>query len=781
MDAEKEVKTITREPETFQMNYIGKPLRRVEGLEKAMGKAKYVDDLKMEGMLYAKPVFSRHAHAIVKSIDTSEAENYPGIVCIVTSKDIPGENELGEVVHDYPMLVAPGDKTRFEGDMVAIVVARTLEAAKKGAELVRVDYEVLKPVLSIDEALKDDVHVHEPSNVKHFHRVRKGDIAAGFAQSDYIFENTFEVGYQEHAYLEPQGMVAVPDIDGGITVYGSMQCPYYVQSAVARVLGFELSRVRIIQTETGGGFGGKEDVPSYIAAPAALCAYLTGKPVKLVLSREEDLRMTSKRHPIRVWLKVGVKKDGTLMAVEAKVWGDMGAHGTLSPIVLWRSNIHAAGSYRVDNVKVDVWGVYTNKVPTGAFRGFGSPQVFFAFESMMDEIASKLGVDRLEFRRKNALSPGDATVTGQILDESTGAIETLEQAEKLSDWSNLLKRVEDFNQKNRLRKKGVGIAHIHYGVSLGAMGNPLDASGAFVQIHKDGRVGVHIGGTEIGQGMKTAMAAIAAETLGQKIEMIKVYQPDTSYVPDSGPTVASRTTLFSGNAVRKACEVLRKRMVETFADFMKVEPSKVKVTNGKFSCPVGEMTFGEVAAMCDRNNVPLSETGWFASPRLSWDPGKGYGDAYLTYAFATQIVVVEVDLITGAVKVEEVYTSHDVGRAINRDAVIGQIQGGFVQGMGYALMEFIKYDEHGRMMTENFNTYIIPTIHETPRFRIGLVEKPFELGPYGAKGIGEPSLIPTPAAVANAVSHAIGKRVKRLPIIPEYLLSLITQREAEVV
>jgi len=761
--------------------YVGKFLRRVEGMEKVMGKAKYVADLKMDGMLYVKPVLACHAHAVVRAIDTSKAERLPGVVRVVTAADIPGQNELGEVVHDYPMLVAVGDKVRFDGDMVALVVANTAEAAQRGVENVDVKYEVLQPVLTIDEALKDQIHVHEPSNVRYFHKVRKGDVEKGFAQSDYVFEDTFEAGYQEHAYLEPQGMIAIPDIDGGITIYGSMQCPYYVQSAVARVLGFDLSRVKVVQTETGGAFGGKEDVPSYIAAPAALCAYLTGKPVKFVLSREEDLRMTSKRHPVRVWLRVGVKEDGTLMAVEAKVWGDMGAHGTLSPIVLWRSNVHAAGSYRVNNVKVDVWGVYTNKVPTGAFRGFGSPQVFFAFESMMDEIAGHLGIDRLAFRRKNALSPGESTVTGQILDESTGALETLQQAEGMSNWDDLLKKVEEFNRKDPLKKKGVGIAHIHYGVSLGAMGNPLDASGAFVQVYKDGRVGIHVGGTEMGQGMKTAMAAIAAETLGQKIEMIKVYQPDTSYVPDSGPTVASRTTLFSGNAVRMACESLRERMVKAFAAFMGVKPSLVEVSDGRFRCPVGEMSFEEAAAMCDKDNVPLSETGWFASPKLSWDPEKGFGDAYLTYAFATQIVVVEVDMITGAVKVEKVFTSHDVGRAINRDAVIGQIQGGFVQGMGYALMEFVQYDESGRMLTENFNTYVIPTIHETPKFEISLVEKPFKLGPYGAKGIGEPSLIPTPAAVANAVSHAIGKRVKRLPMTPEYILSLMVRDEAEVV
>jgi CO/xanthine dehydrogenase Mo-binding subunit len=456
----------------------------------------------------------------------------------------------------------------------------------------------------------------------------------------------------------------------------------------------------------------------------------------------------------------------------------MGGHGTLSPIVLWRSVVHAAGAYDIKNVSVDVYGVYTNKVPCGAYRGFGSPQVFFGVESMMDQIAQELKIDRLHIRQINALEKGKTTPTGHLLNEDIGAKETITKIRERSDWEQLQKEVDDFNKNHKYVKRGLGVSHIHYGVALGAMGQRLDASGAFVQVFKDGTIGIQIGGTEMGQGAKTTMALIASEILGQDISKIRVYQPDTAFVPDSGPTVASRTTLFSGNAVKLACEQLLIKMKTVAAGHLNVPKENIVVGEKCFydhDNPDACISFHEVAQMSDTENEGLSATGWFKTPKLHWDVEKGFGEAYVTYSFATNVVLVEVDMLTAHVQVLKVFAGHDVGRAINLDGIYGQVQGGFVQGMGYALYEVLKHDDKGHLLTTNFNTLTIPTIQEMPEFEIEIVEAPFSKGPFGAKGIGEPSLIPAPAAIANAVSHAIGKRITQIPITKDYLLKVISE------
>lgn len=755
---------------------IGKEIRRVDALQKVTGQAKFVADFEMKDMLYGVLVLSKYARARVKKVDVSKAKALKGVKAALSYKDIPGENQLGEVVADMPCLVPEGEEVRYYGDVVALVAADTLKIAKKAAELVNVEYEELMPVLTIEEALKNENKVHRNGNILTSKKIRKGDVQSGFANSDVILEDDFYAHYQEQAYLEPQGILATFDNNYGITIYGSMQCPYYVQSAVPKILGIPMNQVRVIQAETGGAFGGKEDVPSYVASQCALLAYHTKKPVLLVYSREVDIQITSKRHPIKSHYKLGLSKDGKLKAVEITAHMDMGAYATLSPIVMYRSLVHAASAYDIPNVKVDIDGVYTNKVPCGAFRGFGSPQVLFAMESMMSEAAKRIGMDPVDIRMKNALKIGSRTSTDQLLTESVGAVKTIERVVKISNYNELKKQVAEFNGKSKFKKRGIGVSHIIYGVSLGAAGQHLDAAGALVQVHRDGTINVHFGNTEMGQGAKTVISMIAAEALGQRIEKIRVDNPDTSYVQDSGPTVASRTTVFGGNAVKIACENIKNRMAEHFSKTRKVSIDEITFENGVVKASNGEEEdFGKLAQECYDANVKMIERGWFVSPKLHWNPETGLGEAYITYAYATQIVLVEVDMLTGRTRVIEGYTSHDVGKKLNPIGLIGQVQGGFVQGMGYGLFEELKTSD-GKILTDNFNTYIIPTMSDIPKkLVIDFVEDDYSKGPFGAKGIGEPSLMPTPAAVANAISSAIGRRIKRIPATQEYVMNLIEE------
>ncbi len=748
------------------MKAIGKAVKRIDGLEKAFGYSKYTPDMYISGMLYAEVVYPNVAHGILKSIDVKEAMKVPGVVKVATYKDVPN-NKMGMVAKDMQLLVPVGGKVRFEADPIALVAAETPQAAKEAAKKVKFEIEELPPVLTIDEALKNEVVVNGERNDAFYKKIRRGNVDEAFEKSDLIVEMDFETGYQEQAYLETQGVLAIWD-GTYMTIYGSMQCPYYVQNDVAEVLKLPLSRVTVIQMETGGAFGGKEDVPSYVATKAALLSYLTRRPVKLIYKRDEDMRETSKRHPSKSHYKVGFTKDGKITAMEIKAYLDMGAYSTLSPIVMFRTLTHAAGAYAVDNVKVDVWGVYTNKVPCGAFRGFGSPQVLFAIEAVMDEAAKRLGIDPYDIRYKNALEVGKATSTGHILKSSVGAKKTLEYVKEMSNYEELKKEVEEFNKKNRFKKRGLGWSHIIYGVSLGAAGQHLDGAAAQLQIKSDGTATVMIGNTEMGQGAKTTMALIVAEVLGIPIEKITVLQPNTSVLQDSGPTVASRTTVYSGNALRLAAEKIRENIIEFIKESGRAQ--SVEIDYGVWRLDGKEVPFEEIAQRANNANVKLVEVQWYKTRPLRYDQEIGVGEAYVSYTFSTQLSLVEVDLLTGRPQVLKVWVSHDIGKVINLDGAIGQVHGGVVQGMGYAIMEEIKHDEKGKMLVTNFNNYVVPTIRDIPNIEVKFVEEEFEGGPFGAKGLGEPSLMSSPPSVANAISDAVGVRFNRLPVTPEEIL-----------
>jgi CO/xanthine dehydrogenase Mo-binding subunit len=714
----------------------------------------------------------------------------PGVRAVLTHEDIPGENEVGVVTPDQPLL--PFDRVRYEGDAVAIVVAETERAAREAAEEVRPDLVELPGVYDAVEAMEPgapEVHPERDAveeafsrNVFLHDRVRRGDVEAGFEEADIVVERTFRTGHQEHCYLEPHGAVAVPEDGGSITVYGTMQCPFYVQKAVARVLGVPLASVRVIQTVTGGGFGGKEDAPSEICACAALAAWRTGRPVKLVYTREEDFLRSSKRHPMHVTFKLGARRDGTFTAAQVRAVADAGAYSTLTPVVVFRATAHATGPYEIPNVRTDVYGVYTNRQTTGAFRGFGQPQVIFANESVIDEIADALGLDPMDVRLRNCLEVGKRTATSQLLTESVGLRETIERAREPSGWDE--KRAAtgrsgaggaDARSEGGHLKRGIGVGSIYYGVSLGAKGLALDGSGAHLNVYRDGSVRIGVGGTEMGQGLLTVLSQIAADSLGVPIESIHVDRADTSVVPDSGPSVASRTTLMTGNAVIDAADKLKRVMGEVAADMLGAGAGEIEFRDGLVGTDDTTVAFAELAEQCWALNINTAADGWYAAPLSTFDED-GQGDAYAVYSYATHVAEVEVDTETGNVTVERMTAVHDVGRVLNPVALEGQIEGGVLQGVGMALFEEMK-TERGAVVTPDLSTYIIPTAMDTPEIVSAFVEHPYSKGPFGAKGIGETPAMPGAVAIANAVANATGMRLNELPLTPERMTRILHERK----
>lgn len=747
------------------MRVIGTRVNRIDGIEKATGQALFTNDLVFPNMLYAAIVRSTEAHARILSIDTSAALSSSGVIGVYTAKDIPGTNICHVVVDDWPFLV---DKvTKFIGEPIAVIVANSVNEAYDAINKVRVTYEPLPAVYAPLEALEPNApKLNDQDNICSNYKVRRGNVEEGFKQADIIFEKIYTTQHQEHAYIEPQGCVVIPEPDGVYRVHGSMQCPFYVQQAVSDILNIGFAKVHVHQATVGGAFGGKEDVPSYPAGLCALAAYYTQKPVKLIFTREEDLIGTSKRHPSVVETKVGVKNDGTIVAAKIRYVINAGAYTTLSPIVLFRGTAHAVGPYRCDNVWIDGVAALTNTVPNGAYRGFGSPQVIFAHESLMDEIAIKLDIDPVELRKKNLLELKDTTITGQKLTESVGSFECLEKAAKMIQWNK--KREEYKNQTGRFRK-GIGLSTVYYGEGLGAAGKALDGSGALVQIHPDGTVLVSVGTTEMGQGAKTVFAQITADCFGIPIDKVHIKDTDTTHVPDSGPTVASRGTMMSGKAIINAAQKIKTRLFNVAQDILKTSDELI-MENNRIYCknnPDSQLELKDILKQAWIRNIHLAESGWYKAPEFTfWNNDKGVGDPYVCYAFSTHISEVEVDVKTGKVNVINAVCAHDVGRALNIVGLEGQIQGGYTQGLGYAIMEDLVLDK-GSILSDNFGRYLIPTSKDTPEITTILVEKHYSQGPFGAKGIGEPPLMTAPPSVINAIAHACGARVRSLPVTAE--------------
>jgi CO/xanthine dehydrogenase Mo-binding subunit len=726
---------------------VGQRMRRPDAPDKVKGTALYVDDLAFSGSLLGGVLRSPHAHARIADLDVTQARSVPGVRAVVTAKNLPGKNLIPMIQSDWPILAA--QYVRHVGEPVALIAAETPEALRQGLASIVVDYEPLAAMLDMEQALATgEVMAHW--------KVRRGEASVAMMRSDLVIvEETYHTPYQEHAYIEPNGMIALPDGQGGVIVYGSMQCPFYVQKAVATALGTSLNRVRVVQTVTGGGFGGKEDTPSMPGAHAALLAMAAGAPVRLILSREEDMATMSKRHPGRIRMRTAVTPDGYLLAAEVDYLLDGGAYATLSPVVLFRGTVHACGPYRVPNVKVDARVVRTHKIPCGAFRGFGEPQIVFAAESQMDLLAERLGMDPLELRRRNALDVGDETITGHKLTSSVGLREVLSKVAESSDW--LRKRKEYAADAGPVRR-GIGVAACYYGVGLGAMGKYMNPAGASLVVAADGSVTVAVGTTEMGQGMITVLTQIAAEALGCPAELVRIVEADTSRVPDSGPTVASRTTVMSGNAIREAA-------------------TKIRAAMQAFTSDRG-LSWKDAVTACVQNQVGLAAFGWSVPPDTSFDLTTGQGEAYICYSFSANVVEAEVDTVTGETRVTKVHSAHDAGRVINPTTAEGQVEGGVMQGLGYALME-----EHvvrdGRILNDQFSTYIIPTPMDTPEIKSILVEHHYPWGPYGAKGLGETPIIGVAPAVTGAIAHATGARLNEIPATPERVFAALRRKASQ--
>jgi CO/xanthine dehydrogenase Mo-binding subunit len=745
---------------------IGAGLPRPDAVDKARGDAKYVDDLAFPGMLHGWVVRSPLPHAKILSVDSASVLANSDVDCLVTHEDVPGSNVVHVIYDDQPALAR--DVVRYVGEPVALVAASSRKAAKLAAEGMHIQYEELPVVSDPVEALRPEspiiVSLTEAAegggNLFNEMVLYKGDADAGFAEADVIVEGNYRTGYQEHAYIETQGAIAVPEDSGGMALYASMQCPFYVQRAVSKVLGLPMSKIRVIQTTTGGAFGGKEDVPSQICSLAALMAWKAQRPVKLVLDRGEDVLTTSKRHPSRVRYRTGAKSDGTITAIDVDVILNAGAYQTLSSAVLWRSVCTAAGPYRIPHIRVNAKSVATNTVPNGAFRGFGSPQVIFPHEAQMDRLAEKLNMDRAEIRRRNVLVEGDRSSTEQLLETSVGISESLERATEMIEWPRRMDAVAAFNAEHNDVKRGLGISCILYGVGLGGKAPFLDKAGATMKLEADGSVAAAVGTVEMGQGLTTSLLQIAAEGLGISMERIQLAPVDTSRVPDSGPTVASRGTMMSGLAVLDAAKKLRARVED------------VAATHGIPSAEIRQR-WNEIANLFWLNNLDPAVEGWAKTEPVSWDPETGLGDVYPVYAYACHIAEVEVDTATGETDVIDFVAVHDSGRILNRALATGQVQGGVAQGIGFALMEDIPQRD-GFLIVNGLTTYRVPTIRDVVLdMGVDFVEAEFSAGPFGAKGLGEVPLMAAHAAVASAVSHAAGHQAASYPLDPDTVIGLL--------
>ncbi|NCB40258.1 MAG: xanthine dehydrogenase, partial [Erysipelotrichia bacterium] len=620
------------------MPVVGTSMPRKDALDKLRGTARYIDDYSFSDLLYITTVRSSVAYGKLIKIDKTVAEKMPGVKGVITADQIPGKNAVPLVFDDEPFLAE--NYVRFHGEPVALVVAETYEQALAAAAQVKVDIEPMKPVLSIREAIDpSSPRIYKENNVFSSYNVQKGNAEEAIKSAAHIFEQEYETPYQEHAYLETNGVIAIPGIEDSMTVYGTMQCPFYVHDAVAVAAGIDKNKVRVVQTTTGGGFGGKEDFPSVVAGQATIVAKLFNRPAKLIYKREEDIIASSKRHPGLIRVKIGTDDKGKILAALIDYYVDGGAYSTLTPIVLWRGTVHALGPYECDHIHVKSYGVATNKVPCGAYRGFGSPQVIFAGESMIDEIATALNIDPVEIRRRNGYKVGSSTATAQIIDQSCGLMETIDKACDKAHWQE---KWQNPAQKTSNIRKGIGISSVYYGVGLGAGGKHLDRVGTSMTIMRDGSVHCAIGNVEMGQGARTVLAQIAADALGAPFELVNVVETDTNMVPDSGPTVASRTTFMSGNSLMLAAAELRPRLLQVAADMLgAASPDKVELIDGQAFLaddPDGKkIEFKELANKLYAYRLMPSAFGWFIAPDSSYDQNTGQGNAYFVYSYCTNV------------------------------------------------------------------------------------------------------------------------------------------------
>ena len=749
---------------------FGSPVPRVDALAKAAGELKFADDLFFENMLYTKVLRSEYPHAEILSVDISEAKNMEGVAAVLTAKDIPGENRFGPIVKDQPVLAE--NRVRYIGDAIAAVYAESESIALGAVSKIQVQYRPLPVVTELEDALKEDaLLLHDngkKSNVFSRMESGRGDVEQGFAEADLILEDDLFTQFVEHAYLEPESGVAVPEEDGRITVYVGSQGPEMDIGEIAPVLAMTPEKIHIAHMPMGGGFGGKEDVSVQIMV--ALGALKTGRPVKYTFTRRESIKTSGKRNSQRLHYKIGVKKDGSITAVKTDIDARGGAYASVEEAVILRSVSFAAGPYTIPNADIQARAVYTNNIPTCAMRGFGNPPVTFAMETQLNRLAEKLNLDPFEIRLKNILVEGLPTVTGERIRYSVGAKACLLAVREALAKTKLPEPAEGW-------KRGTGLAMSYKNVGLGI--GMDDSAGARGEIIADGKLLLSIGSVDMGQGSDTAMAQIASETIGWPYSRIVVQSADTERDPLAGMTTASRQTFVSGNAVLKMAEKLKEKMYTYLADEFKLDPDNIEIKETVFyQKDSGEplLSLEAFSEKLQRNGVSISAEYRYTAPDTYLnlkEPQGGYPAGedrlHFAYCFAAQAVILDVDEKTGKVHVQKVIAASDTGRPVNPHAVEGQIEGGVVMGLGYALSEECKL-EKGLLVSDTYGKLGVRRIGQTPAIESIIIENPHAEGPYGAKGMGELPLSTGAPAVVHAIHDALGIWITSLPVTPQKIL-----------
>jgi CO/xanthine dehydrogenase Mo-binding subunit len=735
---------------------FGHSVIRKEGRDKVTGRAQYVDDLSFPGMIHGATVRSSIARGRIRGVRYGDGIPWSEFT-IVTAADIPGKNEIAAITDDQPCLA---DQFINHPEEPIVLLAHPdkylLEEARRA---VQIEVEPLPAIFSIEDSLAKRFIISGEDNVFKSYLVEKGDVDAAWARADVIVEGEFRTGSQEQLYIENQGMIAVANPRDGVTVWGSLQCPYYVQKAVVTLFGLPHEKIRVIQAETGGGFGGKEEYPSMIAAHAALLAWKSGKPVKIIYDRAEDMVATTKRHPSRTRHHTGVTRDGKLVAMDIDFVIDGGAYATLSSVVLSRGTIHAAGPYFCPSVRVRSQAVATNAPPHGAFRGFGAPQSIFALERHFDHVARAVNLTPEEFRRRNFLRKGQTTATGQIINEDVDLSGLLDRAFKESDYHAKHERFARENSGANI-KRGIGFSSFMHGAGFTGSGEVTLASIVEMEATPEGCVRILAASTEIGQGTNTVFSQIAADALGIGFDRIEIARPDTRSVPNSGPTVASRTAMVVGKLVEAAAIGLKRTLLES----------------GLLCEACTEDEFVRACRRYIETRGPLrSRSQYEPPPGLHWDDTTYSGDAYGTFAWAVYVAEVAVDTITFEARVTDFVAVQEVGRVIHPVLAAGQIEGGVAQAIGMALYENVVWRE-GRMANGQMTNYIMPTAADIPPIRVFFEEQPYPFGPGGAKGIGELPMDGPAPAILNAIENATGICLREIPATPEVLMDATTEK-----
>jgi CO/xanthine dehydrogenase Mo-binding subunit len=741
---------------------IGKSAPRKEGRKKVTGAALYIDDISFPEMIHGTTVRSTVPRGRITKI-SFEGDIPWDEFTIVTAQDIPGENYVALILNDQPYLA---DQVVNHTEEPIVLLAHPdkylLEEARRH---VRIEIEELPPVLSLEDSLNKKEIVWGDDNVFKSFLVDKGDVDDVWSEADLIVEGEYFSGAQEQLYIETNGVIAIANEQEGVTVWGSMQCPYYVHKALLKLFKLPEEKIRVVQTETGGGFGGKEEYPSLLAGHAALLSWKSGKPVKMIYDRAEDMAATTKRHPSRTRHKTAVSKDGKLLAMEVEFIVDGGAYCTLSPVVLSRGTIHSAGPYYCPNVRIRSSAFATNVPPHGAFRGFGAPQSIFALERQLDRVAKALGLTPDEFRRRNFVKEGETTATDQVIREKVDMNHLLDRAFELTGYHEKTVRFarENVSQEQAAGavgrngssiKKGIGFASFMHGAGFTGSGEVYLESVVGAEATAQGRVRILAASTEIGQGTNTIFSQIAAEALDVDADLIEVAQPDTKDVPNSGPTVASRTCMVVGKLVESAVLALKQTLVGS--GLLKEGYSQSEFQS---ACRKYIESFGPLKAF----------SKYQPPPNVSWHDEKYQGDAYGTYAWAVYVAEVSVDLTTYEAHVDDFVAVQEVGRVINPVLAAGQIEGGVAQAIGFTLFENVVW-QNGRMANGQMTNYIMPTAADIPPIRVYFEENPYAYGPGGAKGIGELPMDGAAPAILSAIENATGVSFNHVPLMPEAMM-----------